>query len=233
MRILLCLALSLFFVPFSASSQTRNPDGDLRDDNELLQDNQPTNQPDNQPATIRIKETEAKEPAQELPLNADSPSFWSLDRLVVGGGLGASFGSVVYIELSPTALYFVTDMFRVCGGMTYRYVNDTRPFLEYKANVIGGRAIAQHEIFGGLFAHAEYEYLKARYFEGDNLNAEINFPSFLVGGGYAMPIGGGTKYGRESRSMIQLQVLYPISLNSGYSLYYYPVEIRMAVLIGL
>ena len=231
MRILLCLALFLFFVPFSASSQTRDPDGDLRDDNELLQDNQPTNQPDNQPATIRITETEEREPAQELPLNVNSPSFWSLDRLVVGGGLGASFGSVLYIELSPTALYFITDMFRVGGGMTYRYVNDTSPGSEYKANVIGGRAIAQHEIFGGLFAHAEYEYLKARYFE-DNLNAEINFPSFLVGGGYAMPIGGGSKNGPESRSMIQLQVLYPISLNPGYSLYFYPVEIRMAVLIS-
>jgi hypothetical protein len=33
--------------------------------------------------------------------------------------------------------------------------------------------------------------------------------------------------------MVQLQLLYPVSLNPGYSLYYFPVDYRVSVLIGL
>ncbi len=232
-KLLRYLVFVLLLVPFVASSQTRDPDGDLREDREPATRDQPAQEEEDlQSAPV--------EPEQK-DYSGNPNSFWSLDRVMVGGSLGASFGSVVYFEVSPTAAYQMTGMLRLGAGMTYRYVNDTRPFLEYKANVIGGRVFAQHDIYGGLFAHAEYEYLKAKYIESDVVSSEINFPSVLLGGGYAMPIGGGSSgsSGRGvkgppvAKSMIQLQVLYPISLNPGYSLYYYPVEIRMSVLISL
>jgi hypothetical protein len=33
--------------------------------------------------------------------------------------------------------------------------------------------------------------------------------------------------------MLQLQVLHPITLNPGNSLYFYPVELRMSVLVNI
>ncbi len=211
----------------TASAQTRSQDSDLREDSDLPQQN----------PGIRVRERTDDPVSYSGPGDADP--FWSLDRVLVGGGFGASFGTVLFVEASPTIAYFITPMLRFGIGGTYRYVNDQRIFFEYKAHVYGGRAFVQHDIFGGLFAHAEYENLRARYITGEDAQTNFLFPSALIGGGYAIPMGASTsrKNNREIqqsyRSMMQIQVLYPISLNSGFSQYFYPVDIRMMLLFNL
>ena len=163
--------------------------------------------------------------------------------MYVGGSLGASLGSVIFVDLSPSVAYQVSGTFRVGVGSTYRYINNRIDFQEYKANIYGGRIFAQQDLLLGIFAHAEYEFLKARYIEGEVAAGALNFPSALVGLGYAMPLDGrpasglnqpgGSSGGILARSMVQLQLLYPITLNPGYSLYYFPVDYRVSVLIGL
>jgi hypothetical protein len=213
-----------------AWSQVRNPDGDLRQDrDETL--------PGREQQEVRRNLPPSNEP-EDVP-------FWSWRRMLVGGSLGASFGSVIFVEVSPTVAYHITPMLRLGGGMTYRYVNDTRnffPFQAYKANVWGGRAFVQHDLFYGVFLHGEYEYLRANYLSEGTSPEEYRFPSVLVGGGYAMPLGGRasgqggpalTNKSLTNRSMLQLQVLHPITLNPGNSLYFYPVELRMSILVNI
>jgi hypothetical protein len=212
--------------PSGAMAQVRNPDGDLREEREpVIQVRERTYDPDTMPT------------APAIP-----GSFWSVDRLLVGGSLGASLGSVVFLDLSPTVAYQITGTFRVGVGSTYRYINNRLPFQEYKANIYGGRLFAQQDLFLGIFAHAEYEFLKARYIEGEIASAGLNFPSALVGLGYAMPldgqpapglVGANRSSGMLARSMVQLQFLYPVSLNPGYSLYPFPIDYRVSILIGL
>lgn len=226
-------------------AQSRDRDGDLRQDIPLQPVEPATDTlpkadpvPEKPTAVVTVKTLD------DEPYTPEQPDFWSLDRVLVGGGFSAGFGTVISLDVSPTVMYHLTGMMRFGVGMSYRYFNDTRDFFAFKANVLGGRAILQHDILLGFFAHAEYEYMRARYFEGDNPPAQINFPTALLGGGYAIPLGGGSSVGGgmldtktvdDISSMMQIQVLYPVSLNSGYSLYGYdiPIEFRLVVLIQL
>ncbi|MFT7588836.1 MAG: hypothetical protein ACI959_001049 [Limisphaerales bacterium] len=127
-------------------------------------------------------------------------------RFIAGGSIGASFGTVTSVDISPLFGYKLTEMLRAGVGFTYQYINNKQFPYDYKLSLIGGRAWVQHDIIMGIFAHAEYEYLNARYSTGDNKPEEgLNFPSILLGGGFAAPIG--------AASALQIQVLYPISVN--------------------
>lgn len=149
----------------------------------------------------------------------------SLERVLVGGSLGASVGTVVFVDVSPAVGYRVTDLMRVGAGFTYRYLNDRRFTIPFKQSVIGWRAWAQHDLFFGFFAHVEYENLTARFSEGNTPTFAGRFPMAMLGGGYAMEMG--------AKSVAQIQVLYPVALNPGNSLYFSPIDIRFAFLFGL
>jgi hypothetical protein len=158
----------------------------------------------------------------ELP---PPPDPFSIERLLVGGSVGASLGNVVFVDVSPALGYRVTDLMRLGAGFTYRYINDRRFTIPYKQSVLGWRAWAQHDLFFGFFAHVEYENLTARFSEGGTPTFNGRFPTALLGGGYSMSMG--------NRSVAQIQVLYPVSLNPGFSLYTAPVDIRVGFLFGL
>lgn len=222
----LLLVMLVLSLPATLSAQVRKPDGDLREEREpVIQVRERTYEPDT------------------LKAEPSGPhSFWSFDRMYVGGSFGASLGSVIFLDLSPTAAYQVSSSFRVGVGTTYRYINNRLPFQEYKANIYGGRIFAQQDLVLGIFAHAEYEFLKAQYIEGEVVAGTVRFPSALFGLGYAMPLDGQPASGLNqpsrssgilARSMVQLQLLYPVSLNPGFSLYYFPVDYRVSVLIAL
>ncbi|MBI1192197.1 MAG: hypothetical protein GC205_03335 [Bacteroidetes bacterium] len=226
MNILVLIGLLLCLSP-GAFAQVRNPDGDLREDRE---------------PTLQVRER-TYDPDTLRPEPSGPVSFWDINRMYAGGSIGASLGTVIFVDLSPMVAYQMTSSFRVGVGSTYRYINNRLPFDEYKANIYGGRVFAQQDLLLGIFAHAEYEFLKAQYIGSDNSTATLNFPSALVGLGYAMPLDGrpasglnrpgGSSEGILARSMVQLQLLYPISLNPGNSLYFFPVDYRVSVLIGL
>lgn len=153
------------------------------------------------------------------------------DRIVVGGALGAQFGSSTYIEVSPIVGYKVTDMFTAGVGFTYQYFsqNFNDPgFLDYKATVVGPRFFLQHDLIFGLFAHVEYEYAWYKFTYEDpaynTLENSGNVPALFVGGGYNYMISDNAKF--------QIMALYDV-LNGANSLYYSPLVFRMGINIGL
>jgi hypothetical protein len=147
-----------------------------------------------------------------------------LDRLLVGGSLGASIGNIIFIDLSPSVGYRLTDLMRVGAGFTYRYQNDRRDFGFGKQQVIGGRAWVQHDLFFGFFGHVEYENLVSRW-ETNGIEFSGRYPMLMLGGGYSMQLG--------QKSVSQIQVLYPVALNPGQSLYFFPIDVRINFLFGL
>ena len=153
------------------------------------------------------------------------PEPFSIERLLVGGSVGASLGNVIFVDVSPALAYRVTDLMRIGAGFTYRYINDRRFTIPYKQSVLGWRAFVQHDLFFGFFAHVEYENLTARFSEGGTPTFNGRFPTALLGGGYSMSVG--------DKSVAQIQVLYPVTLNPGFSLYSTPVDIRIGFLFGL
>lgn len=151
------------------------------------------------------------------------------DRIVVGGNIGATFGSSTYIELSPTIGYRITDMFTAGVGFTYQYFsqNYNDPgILDYKATVYGPRFFLEHELIFGLFAHAEYEYAWYKFKYESLLYGDVSgaVPALFLGGGYNYYITDNAKF--------QIMALYDV-LHGVNSLYYNPLVFRMGISVGL
>ena len=160
-----------------------------------------------------------------------SHDFWH--RVSVGGNLGLQFGTVTAINISPEVMLRVVDQFHLGVGFSYDYLqsknyfwdNPNQQYLNFKANVYGGRVFARYYLrslfdnfVGNLFAHAEYEYLYyTRSFKLDPLGTiydpfgytykrgkdflEIN--SLFVGVGYEQPF--------TERAFMDIMILYNIN----------------------
>lgn len=110
---------------------------------------------------------------------------FSWDKVMVGGNVGAQFGDITIVEISPTIGYKVTENLLSGFGARYIYVNE-RFFTPY--NIYGGAAFSQYAIFEQFVLHAEMEYLSIPSFSGSG--ERNNFLSPLVGGGFRYSIGG-------------------------------------------
>ncbi len=110
---------------------------------------------------------------------------FQLDKVVIGGNLGAQFGDLTLVEVSPTIGYKLTENWLAGVGARYIYV---KPRLFPSSNIIGGAIFNQYAIVEQVVLHAEFEYLS---FENLNVPGErIDFYSPLVGAGYRSSIGG-------------------------------------------
>jgi hypothetical protein len=112
------------------------------------------------------------------------------DRVWFGGGVGLSFGTVDYIEVSPLVGYRLTDDVSLGGGLFYRYRSDGRysPSLDtsdYGANVFG-----RYRVAPPVFLQVEYEYLDYEYARIGGSTDRETFDSVLAGAGFVQPAGG-------------------------------------------
>ncbi len=108
------------------------------------------------------------------------------DRLWFGGGIGAGFGTVDYIEVTPIVGYNLTERFSFGGGLTYRYRNDDR--LPGSTNDYGANVFGRYTVFRGFYVHGEYEYLNYEFVSGGSTDRD-NFNSLLAGPGFHKPLG--------------------------------------------
>lgn len=109
-----------------------------------------------------------------------------------GGTLGANFGNVTYVDLSPTISYSIKDNWEVGTGPIFRYlyIKDYFVYSNKKSENLelatyGGKLLTRYFVLQGLFAQAEvefisYNYIDYKYQKHRTIDA---FP--LVGGGYA------------------------------------------------
>jgi hypothetical protein len=77
--------------------------------------------------------------------------------------VGASFGDVDYVEVSPMIGYRLTPRFHTGVGVFYRWKNDDRYGVSVDTHDWGGSLFGQLQLFRGFFAHAEYEYVDYEY----------------------------------------------------------------------
>lgn len=144
----------------------------------------------------------------------EKPTFGS--KLFFGGGMGAQFGAVTYINASPLVGYRITPKLQAGVRGNYTYLSNR----VVQNNILGGSLFSRYAIAPQLFAHVEYEEL---YFL--NQPSVINpITAFLVGGGYSQKLG--------PRTFLNMVLLYDLrrSDNSPYSS---PIVFRMGVTTGL
>ncbi len=147
------------------------------------------------------------------------------ERLFFGGNLGLNFGSLTYINISPTIGYRITDELGVGLGPAYSYFSDNRDKnYKYTTNTYGGRLFGQYQLLENLLLYSEYEMINV---EVPNLLftklIRENISSLFVGGGYTQPFGNGN-------SGVTLMLLYNV-MESDYRIYENPI-IRTGINIG-
>lgn len=121
-------------------------------------------------------------------------------RLVFGGIIGAQFGSVTQVNISPIIGYRVTEKLTAGIGLTYiyykyDYVGYNNAILTEEDHVIGGSIWGEYRVLPNVFLHTEFGTLNMSvpklnaqgYYTGETMRANIN--NFLVGGGYYQALG--------------------------------------------
>lgn len=121
----------------------------------------------------------------QIASGANQGSDWS-DRIFIGGNLGASFGTVTIVSVSPMIGYKFTP--KTIGGisLTYQYYKDKRFEPAISSSIYGVGLFARQFVTDEVFLHAEYEMLNFEYL---NNNFEIDrkwLGTGLIGGGYAI-----------------------------------------------
>ncbi|HNR21109.1 MAG TPA: hypothetical protein PKN75_13850 [Bacteroidia bacterium] len=162
-----------------------------------------------------------------MPAPKDKVPF--KDRLVYGGNLGLQFGTVTYIDISPTIGYKITEKFHAGIGATYIYYSEKYPLTNgqtytYKTDIYGGKVFTRYYVLENLFLHHETEVLNLEVY--DPLNDKVerkNILSPLLGAGYIQRFG-------ES-SGLYLMVLFNLNETPD-SPYTNPI-IRMGLSFGL
>lgn len=154
---------------------------------------------------------------------SDKPSF--KERIFTGGGIGGGFGSTVdFISISPIIGYKLTE--KVVPGLSlmYRYTNNKYYNPHISTTDYGISPFVRYMMGGGLFLHAEYEYLNYQYPISPTETIRKGFTSFLAGGGFFQP------FGRHAG--FYATVLYNFSYQNGFYPYSSPIIYRMGITAG-
>ena len=151
------------------------------------------------------------------------------DRIFVGGGIAATFGTVTYVGLAPVVGYQVTPKLMAGIGISYYYYQDNRYAPPYKNSIYGGMLFSRYMIFKGLYAEANFEENSQVVYALDPTNGNILtqrewIPSLLLGGGYSQSMG--------RNSAVFISILYDVIQNPNSQYYKIPV-IRAGFGIGL
>jgi hypothetical protein len=149
------------------------------------------------------------------------------ERLVFGGDIGLSFGSITYIKLAPVVGYRITN--RLTAGVGPIYIYESYKNYDLKTSTYGGKAVASFTILrgsslpaiaglGDVVLHAENEVINIEpyytngsyYYFGNRLWID----NVLLGGGITQYIG--SKFG------VSIFILWDVTQNY-YSPYSNPI----------
>jgi len=141
-------------------------------------------------ATFKYAEAQVEQPQKEN-------SF--IDRFYIGGNLGAQFGTITSVDVSPLIGIKIYKGLTGGIGFTYQYFSDKNYDPKFQTSLYGGRLFLRYYLpilNEGIFLHAEYEMLNYENIIIDNNSGRVVdqfrdwMSSYLVGAGYRQNIGG-------------------------------------------
>ena len=152
------------------------------------------------------------------------------DRIYTGGGLGAGFGNVTWVQLSPVVGYMITNDFSAGVGIQYRYSSYKQFNPKVSTNDFGTNLFARYNIKEPFFAQIEYEYLNYQLLQivrNELVKTRKGNNALLVGGGMSQPVG--------RRAFFNISAFYNLLYNPGdrTSPYSSPFVLRAGVSLGI
>lgn len=113
-----------------------------------------------------------------------------LKRFFFGGGVGASFGDVDYIEVAPLVGFKVLPRFDLGLQPFYRWIDDGRYSPSVTTSDYGATLFARVRVIAGFFVEGDYQGTSYEYPNAGGGTTRDTYNAFLAGGGYAFPLGG-------------------------------------------
>lgn len=134
-----------------------------------------------------------------------------LDKVFVGGGFGAGFGSYTFVNVAPIIGYRLTPRLSVAMRLmyqytTFEYINNNFEKDRYNGHDLGIGGFARYMVYGPVFLQAEYEHLNYDALYLDGTTGRTNFDSFMAGGGISQPIG--------NKAALFITAMYNFSYNN-------------------
>jgi len=153
-----------------------------------------------------------------------------LNRIDIGGYLGAQFGSVTIIDIAPTASYRITEKLYAGLGLTYMYYKDNRYVPAFSLSSYGGSIFTGYYIWRDLFVHLEYAplYIPDYY---DYYMPVTPTPGEKSPWAHDIYIGAGYRQWIGDRASVNMMILWNVN-ESIYSPYRNPI-IRIGFGVGL
>jgi len=141
-------------------------------------------------------------------------------RVVFGGDIGLSFGSITYIKLAPVVGYRLTERWTAGLGPIYIY-QKVKLYNNWETSIYGGKTYVSFTVYqgsqsqnrfgiGDIMLHVENEVVNVEKYDEDPIT-RIWIDNLLLGGGMYQPIGG--------RFGVSVFVLWDVTQNP-YSTYY-------------
>jgi len=97
--------------------------------------------------------------------------------------MGASFGNITFIEVSPLIGYNITDAWQAGTRISYQYYSDND--LNFSGSIYGGSLFTRYFIWEDLFAQTEAEAISWPF----GRNGRSTIYNYYVGGGYVARLG--------------------------------------------
>jgi hypothetical protein len=133
-------------------------------------------------------------PAPEAPVPSPpppaKPRSSALQRFFFGGGVGASFGDVDYIEIAPLVGFKVLPRFDLGLQPFYRWIDDGRYSPSVTTSDYGATLFARVRVVAGFFVEGDAQFSSYEYPNAGGGTTRDTYNTFLAGGGYAIPVGG-------------------------------------------
>jgi hypothetical protein len=151
--------------------------------------------PDSVFAQRKVQEMDPQKAEQAQAAKDYEKTPWT-DKLTYGGNFWFSFGSgFSQIYLQPLVGYRVTDKFTAGTGFTYIYTSQkyyvsNNQTVTYSDNVYGLNFFARHQLFGPLFAQAEYQPMNFTSYNRLGESKRMWTNALYLGGGLSQSMGG-------------------------------------------
>jgi hypothetical protein len=160
------------------------------------------------------------------PPPPEKPKSSGPQRWFFGGGVGASFGDVDYVEIAPLVGVKVLPRFDLGLQPFYRWIDDGRYSPSITTNDYGATLFARVRVFAGFFVEGDYQYTSYEYPNVGGGTTRDTYNAFLAGGGYSIPVGGHVG--------VYVSALYDFSYdgNDVNRPYDSPVRVQVGVAVG-
>ena len=147
---------------------------------------------------FNFEKQRAKEEVYEEEIEKED-KFFEKDRLYFGGAFGFSFGTVVFLDLSPDVIYeIIEDRMQIGVGVSYQYTNyKSDIYQQYpggnKFHSYGARLYDRVFVWDNLFVQLEYQMVNTEYLYNDGISGYIRsrgtFNTMFGGAGYNFAMG--------------------------------------------